>query len=108
MTRVAFIRTTLLAAAIGGLSTISGGARADDNRTFLMPENDGYGIGDCLAAGAKSACGKVVADAWCESKGFARAKSFGRGDPSDITGSVPVGNSKTSQPPALVIITCDG
>lgn len=43
--------------------------------TFVVPSNDGYGIAECVASG--SACGQVVADAWCEAQGFARSASFG-------------------------------
>ncbi|MGL4494568.1 MAG: hypothetical protein ACRCUX_02065 [Beijerinckiaceae bacterium] len=77
------------------------------NRTFLIPDNDGYGVGECLAAGPVSGCGRIVADAWCESKGFAKAVTFGKGDPTEVTGSVP--EQKTAQGPAtpgVVMITC--
>jgi hypothetical protein len=54
--------------------------------TFLVPTQDGYGVGECLASGG--ACGKEVADAWCEAHGFARAVSLGPAAPEDATGSV--------------------
>jgi hypothetical protein len=54
--------------------------------TFIVPANDGYGIGDCAVSG--STCGKVVADSWCEAQGFARSESFGIADVADVTGSI--------------------
>ncbi len=53
--------------------------------TFLVPSDDGYGIAECVASG--SACGQVVADAWCEAQGFTRSASFGMADV-ETTGSL--------------------
>lgn len=68
--------------------------------SFLIPASDGYGVADCLLQGRE--CGRVVADAWCEAHGFARAASFGRANPEDVTATVPV--TRRSEPPVLV--TC--
>jgi hypothetical protein len=57
-----------------------------DERIFLIPANDGYGVADCLST--KSECGKIVADAWCEAQGFARATAFGVAAREDFTGSL--------------------
>lgn len=69
--------------------------------TFIVPANDGYGIGECVSSG--SSCAKVVADAWCEAQGFARSASFGMADPADVTGSVAAPSA--SRP---ISITCAG
>lgn len=63
-------------------------AAAGRGPTFVIPANDGYGIAECIRSG--SACGKVVADAWCEAQGFARSASFGFADV-DATGSIGAG-----------------
>jgi hypothetical protein len=42
--------------------------------TFVIPANDGYGIGECVESG--TSCGKVVADSWCEAQGFGRSASI--------------------------------
>lgn len=82
-------------------------AGPSEPRTFMIPDNDGYGVGECLAAGPASGCGRIVADAWCESKGFAKAVTFGKGDPTEVTGSVPEQKSdKGAQTPGVVMITC--
>lgn len=62
-------------------------AAPNANRTFLIPASDGYGVADCLSS-KTSECGKIVADAWCESQGFAKATSFGTAAREDFTGSV--------------------
>jgi hypothetical protein len=54
--------------------------------SFIVPANDGYGVGECATAG--STCGKVLADSWCEAQGFARSETFGVADPADVTGSI--------------------
>jgi len=83
-------------------------AAASEQRTFLIPASDGYGVADCLAG--KSECGKIVADAWCEAQGFAKADSFGVASREDFTGTL----SKTNAtPPASaqeqpLVITCGG
>jgi hypothetical protein len=48
--------------------------------TFLIPAADGYGVADCLS-GQNPECGTVVANAWCEAQGFARAQAFGPARP---------------------------
>lgn len=69
---------------------------AADNaqRTFLIPASDGYGVADCISS--KAECGKIVANAWCESQGFAKATAFGVADREDFTGTL----SKTAHAPA--------
>lgn len=70
---------------------------------FLLPPADGYGIADCLTSDRE--CGKIVANAWCEAKGFAKAASYGAVAPTEITGSVSArGRSASSEPPLM--ITC--
>src|SRR5215204_3613765 len=53
---------------------------------FLVPASDGYGVGNCLAAGGE--CGQLVADAWCQAHGYSRAARFGPTLAEDVTGAV--------------------
>lgn len=80
-------------------------AAASGERTFLIPASDGYGVADCLSG--HSECGKIVADAWCESQGFAKATAFGVANREDFTGSLPKPSpaAATEQP---LSITCSG
>jgi hypothetical protein len=61
-------------------------ASAEKSATFLIPASDGYGIAHCLVS--ESPCGEVVANAWCEAHGYARAESYGTAAQEDYTGSV--------------------
>jgi hypothetical protein len=71
------------------------------NATFLIPASDGYGVADCLTGAGE--CGKVVANAWCESHGFSRADDFGLAI-EDVTGSTEATMSNRSARP--IAITC--
>ena len=52
--------------------------------SFVISDTEGYGITECLTNG--SACGRVVADAWCEAHGHGVSVAFGRAD--DVTGAL--------------------
>lgn len=64
----------LLVAALAQASA-SAPARATPTHQYEIAANDGYGLEDCLSAGAE--CGRVVADAWCEAHGHGHALAFG-------------------------------
>jgi hypothetical protein len=71
---------------------------------FLLPATDGYGIAECLTG--ERECGKIVANAWCEAKGFTKAASYGAVSPADVTGSV-TGRNETAKEPPLMITCAD-
>jgi hypothetical protein len=79
-------------------------APATVEKTFLIPSSEGYGVGDCLTSG-ESACGQVVANAWCEAQGFAAAGSFGVAAQDEYTGAIPAAPvAKAAERP--IRITC--
>jgi hypothetical protein len=80
---------------LGGIWGLTIAARADESRTLIIPPNDGYGFEECLKPG--SACGIVMADAWCKAHGFAGSQGF-RPETSG-TPDVPAGS---------VRVTCGG
>ena len=94
----------LVATAAGSLVVLPGGpTRAlGKDATFLIPAADGYGVADCLTAGG-SECGRIVADAYCESQGFRKSARFGRAAAEDVTGSVPAGRPEGERP---IFIAC--
>lgn len=67
-----------LIGAILALSALALSAHAAESRVLIIPPDDGYGFGECLTA--KSACGEIVANAWCEANGLDASKSFGRAE----------------------------
>jgi hypothetical protein len=81
-----FALLALGAASFTVLPTAATRAADVENATFLIPATDGYGVADCLASATE--CGKVIANAWCEAHGFARAASFGIAAAEEMTGSL--------------------
>lgn len=89
------------------LPTTKTAAAPSDQRTFLIPASDGYGVADCLAS--KSECGKIVADAWCEAQGFAKASAYGLASREDFTGSLSKAKAAAAAVPEQpLVITCGG
>jgi hypothetical protein len=74
--------------------------------TFLIPASDGYGVADCLS-NPDSDCGRVVAGAWCEAQGYARASAFGIASKEDHTGSVEPASLRPAKNQPLVITCVD-
>lgn len=70
---VLFVISGVLALFALGIS-----ARAAPSHVLVIPPDDGYGFEECLMT--KSACGTIVADAWCEANGLKASKAFGRAE----------------------------
>lgn len=79
-------------------------ARKPVEKTFLIPAEDGYGVGECLSGGP-SECGQVVANAWCESQGFASASNYGVAAQDEYTGAID-GAAPMKSAPRPLRITC--
>ena len=71
------------------------------SQTFVIPAGEGYGISECITNG--KACGRVVADAWCESHGHAASLAYGPAD--DVTASIPNGLAKDAKPQPCLLYT---
>jgi hypothetical protein len=90
----------LATGAVSLIAVPTGATRAAAGEaTFLIPASDGYGVADCLTTASE--CGEVVANAWCESQGYGRAKGFGVAAAEDYTGSI---GARGSERP--IAITC--
>ncbi|MFE1599083.1 hypothetical protein [Methylobacterium sp. ID0610] len=111
------MRRSLAALALAGLGIIGPLASAAPalaaeptaagvEKTFLIPSSDGYGVAECLSSGTGE-CGKVVADAWCESQGYAKSASFGVAAQDEYTGAIDAPPAPASRPADRPIrITC--
>ena len=53
--------------------------------TFVVPPNDGYGIAECLTGTHE--CGRIVAESYCQAKGFRTTVAYGPVAKEDITGT---------------------
>ncbi|CAO4177918.1 hypothetical protein [Methylorubrum populi] len=74
-------------------------------KTFLVPAEDGYGVGECLSGGP-SECGQVVANAWCESQGYASASNYGVAAQDEYTGAIDGLAAPAKTAPRPFRITC--
>ncbi len=72
---------------------------AAETHEFIVAGGDGYGTSECLAS--TSHCGNIVANAWCESKGHAKAVSYRLAARDETTAST--GSSRVEQ---AFVITC--
>ncbi|MFO1148917.1 MAG: hypothetical protein U1E62_11135 [Alsobacter sp.] len=91
------------ALSLSSAMTTSGPARAEGGHSLVIPANDGYGMGECLLEG--KACGRVIADAWCEAQGFGKSESFGPADPTEVTASLATKAAPQTAPKAFTV-TC--
>lgn len=70
--------------------------------TYVVTDQDGYGVMECLTQ--KSDCGKIVADAWCESHGHGSARAYGRAE--DITASIAAEPPRQPSHPDAAVVSC--
>lgn len=102
-THVTSLWPRLLASVLFGVLALpNGAAQAAPVSTYVVSDQDGYGVMECLAQ--KSDCGKVVADAWCESHGHGPARAYGPAE--DVTAAIPVSGSSQPIPAGATIISC--
>ncbi len=92
------IRCVACLAFAAALSALPASAQT---KTYIIGGDDGYGTSQCLSSGGE--CGKVIADAWCESRGHASADSFRKAEPDEITAST---TRERRVSPQAFIITC--
>ncbi len=82
------------------------GGRAAPKSLFVITDQEGYGTGECLER--QGGCGKVIADSFCESKGFRSAEFYRKAGIDDITGSLGSGRAAapSSREPHAFVIGC--
>jgi hypothetical protein len=71
---------------------------------FVITDQEGYGTGECLEK--ESTCGKIIADSFCESKGFKAAQFYRKAAADDVTGSIASERNPPPRDPQAFIISC--
>ena len=94
-------RPYLLAALLFSLS-IPALPQAQELRRLVIPAQDGYDFDACQKNSGQ--CGQIIADAWCDAKGFGKAVGFEHMDQYETTASLIQMNQSTSRP--ALVITC--
>ncbi len=89
--------------------TIAEGTSAQNNASprqtlFVITDQEGYGTGECLEK--QSGCGKIIADSFCESKGFKAAQFYRKAEADDVTGSITSERTPPPRDPQAFIIGC--
>lgn len=81
-------------------------AASAESRTYVIANQPGeYGVDQCLSTGAR--CGTLIANAFCESNGFAKARTFRVADATDVTNSVTPVSTGSSTGPQMIAIECE-
>ena len=71
---------------------------------FVITDQEGYGTGECLER--QGGCGKVIADSFCESKGFKASEFHRKASLDDITGALAPGRQAPAREPQAFVIGC--
>ena len=99
-------RSHLLAALLFSLSlpamSLPTMSQAQELRRLVIPAQDGYDFDACQKNSGQ--CAQIIADAWCDAKGFGKAVGFEHMDQYETTASL-IQMNQTTRRPALVI-TC--
>jgi hypothetical protein len=102
------LRTILMSAALaGGLTaapTLANNGAAPRQTLFVITDQEGYGTGECLEK--QGGCGKIIADSFCESKGFKLAAYYRKAAPDDVTGSIASERKPPPKEPSAFVIGC--
>jgi hypothetical protein len=95
-----------LAAAISASSANTARNAEKDQRQklFIISDQGGYGTGECLDK--PEGCGKIIADSFCESKGFSAADFYRRADADEVTGSIASERKPAPRDPQAFVIAC--
>jgi hypothetical protein len=71
---------------------------------FIIADQDGYGTGECLAK--PSSCGRIIADSFCQSKGFRSHALYRPAEADDVTGSLNSTVRPMARDPQAFVIVC--
>ncbi|MFM9974960.1 MAG: hypothetical protein ACKVON_10370 [Beijerinckiaceae bacterium] len=96
---------SLTAAITVSLANTGRGIEKDQRqKIFIISDQGGYGTGECLDK--PDGCGKIIADSFCESKGFTSADYYRRADADEVTGSIASERKPTPRDPQAFVIAC--
>jgi hypothetical protein len=71
---------------------------------FVITDQEGYGTGECLER--QGGCGRIIANSFCESKGFKTADFYRKAAPDDVTGSIASERKPAPKDPQAFVIGC--
>jgi hypothetical protein len=71
---------------------------------FIITDQEGYGTGECLER--QGGCGRIIANSFCESKGFKTAEFYRKAAAEDVTGSIASERKPAPRDPQAFVIGC--
>lgn len=77
-------------------------ADADARTAYVISDQDGYGLLECLTQ--KADCGRIVANSWCEAHGHGAATAFGRAE--DLTATIDAKAAQLPKKPGAALVAC--
>lgn len=81
-------------------------ALAQNAASFVVANDDGYGVDSCLESGMP--CGQPIANAWCVANGYDHSIDFRPQTAADVTGPIAAPTQvAVVQQPHAVVITCE-
>jgi hypothetical protein len=92
------------AAALMAAPTLANNGAPARQNLFVITDQEGYGTGECLEK--QGGCGKIIADSFCESKGFKLAAFYRKAAADDVTGSIASERNPPPKEPSAFIIGC--
>ena len=106
LTKFAFVCGVLSAGLFLGVSATSADNNAAPSRLslFIITDQEGYGTGECLEK--QGGCGKIIADSFCESKGFKAAEYHRKAEADEVTGSITSERKPPPREPQAFVISC--
>jgi hypothetical protein len=100
------VATAVLATGAAAMvpSTLAANGASGRQALFVITDQEGYGTGECLEK--PGGCGKIIADSFCESKGWKAADFYRKAAPDEVTGSFLSERKPAPKDPAAFIIGC--
>jgi hypothetical protein len=90
--------------AIAAAQTTAANQTAPRPNLFIITDQEGYGTGECLER--QGGCGKIIADSFCESKGFKAADYYRKAAADEVTGSIASERKPPPRDPQAFVIAC--
>lgn len=97
---------TLRSLALAAALLAAPSAYAQNLESFVVADDDGYGVDSCLESGGS--CAQPIATAWCVANGYSHSVGIRPQTAADVTGSIsgPTQVASIALPHA-VVITCE-
>ncbi|MGL4243760.1 MAG: hypothetical protein ACRCTI_21810 [Beijerinckiaceae bacterium] len=102
--KIAAFAVLAAGAAVLSAPTLATNSSTPRQSMFVITDQEGYGTGECLEK--QGGCGKIIADSFCESKGWKASEFHRKASPDEVTGSIASEKKPPVREPNAYIIGC--